>query len=329
MKRRVRRMTILSIVIHLIALWLLPGPSFQSPREQAVKTVRVRLQQSEKQSKNQQEVPSTVNEQRSPSRESQPVEQQQPKQQSPDAAEPSKTEPPNENKQEKTGGSSNPPASSEEQADAQSVPNESSEQSEPRNATKQNDSYKLLEKDSQFRPSQARAGDNSEEPEESNRTTIVNEDLEPYDLVRTKRQEDTRVQEVVLREPTQTDDDTRSIDVPVMTVSEEPAEASDPQPVATGSARRNLPRKTDRKLLENPLPETPDWLERTGQDVRVILQYRIDPNGNVDSATVLNSSGYPELDALVTRKLMEWKYEPGDRSERRLVVFRFNLTRED
>ena len=83
---------------------------------------------------------------------------------------------------------------------------------------------------------------------------------------------------------------------------------------------------TTRKILQRPLPQVPEWLEREGEDVRVSVGYSIDENGRISTMEILKSSGYSELDSLVMETMQKWRWESGaDASKNRIIVFRFQL----
>ena len=80
-----------------------------------------------------------------------------------------------------------------------------------------------------------------------------------------------------------------------------------------------------RQRLKNPLPEAPDWLEETGERTRLVVSYKIQADGEVNSVEVLGSSGYPELDALVVNYIQRWEYEPAADAEGRMLEIHFEL----
>lgn len=348
MNRRLRWMSLASLLLHLVFLWFLPRPNFRTPAETEVKSVRLRFEK-------------TKSDRRPEKRRSEPVAETNERVTQPSASRNQESE--NGNNQndqesveepESSRENPSPPESESEQSPSDGVSQETSDGPDPTiqrskavtpepDATETKDStetskpqqdYELLRRDNRFR---SRTGDSSSDG--TSRTTnganqtVVDEAIDPYQVVEPRdetrdSESDTR-RKIVIREPDSTVDDTTHISAPVMTIAETEAEAPPLQPIADGTPRESKPRQSDRRVLQNPLPEAPEWLEKTGRDVRVILQYVIDPDGNVVNVTVTNSSGFPELDSLVTRKLKRWKFEPGDRSERRLIVFRFNLTQDD
>ncbi|MFB6347398.1 MAG: energy transducer TonB [bacterium] len=92
-------------------------------------------------------------------------------------------------------------------------------------------------------------------------------------------------------------------------------------------AKEKNPGPTDqrRKILKQPLPEMPDWLEQAGEEVKVTVHFTIQPNGSVDEMEILSSSGYTELDDKVLRSVRNWKYESSTNPEDHVVQFQFKL----
>ena len=74
-------------------------------------------------------------------------------------------------------------------------------------------------------------------------------------------------------------------------------------------------------------PEFPDVLRREGQEVIVDAQILVSPSGNVVSVSVLDSSGYTEVDSIVERTLRRWLFEKSseDGNDTGFVSFRFEL----
>jgi TonB family protein len=155
----------------------------------------------------------------------------------------------------------------------------------------------------------------------------VQETVQRYRTVETVRASDTNSLEVVLSD-TQSGDQsgTTPVEVPRITVDQDAPESPSTETPRPSSQPVSPRRPTvDRKVLKQPLPEVPNWLERTGEDVRVVLRYAIDREGNVSSIDVLGSSGYPALDDRSIERLGAWKYEPGTPVNEALTVFEFRL----
>ena len=65
----------------------------------------------------------------------------------------------------------------------------------------------------------------------------------------------------------------------------------------------------------NPPPMYPRDAERRGEQGVVVLRVRIDAGGNATSVDVIESSGYPDLDAAARARLTTWRFQPGRRQD--------------
>ncbi len=157
--------------------------------------------------------------------------------------------------------------------------------------------------------------------------TSVREDYRRYRAVETVRSSDTESLRIVLSDTVSgSGSGTTAVEVPSITVDREAPDRErieEKVPASTPLSSRSL--TVDREALEQPLPEVPGWLERTGQDVRVILRYNIGRQGNVNEVDVLGSSGYPELDDRSIDRLGNWQYEPGPPVRNAITIFEFRL----
>ncbi len=96
--------------------------------------------------------------------------------------------------------------------------------------------------------------------------------------------------------------------------------------VESGSSQTGYPKRSGRRVLHQPLPTVPPWLEKSGEEVRVVVLYTINGDGSIESMEIHTSSGYPSLDERVLNKVGQWRFEEGPDGEKRAVVFRFELT---
>jgi protein TonB len=66
-------------------------------------------------------------------------------------------------------------------------------------------------------------------------------------------------------------------------------------------------------LLYAPQPKYPAQARRNNWEGAALLELRIDPEGKVREATVLQSSGYPLLDRTAEKTVKSWRYRPACR----------------
>jgi TonB family protein len=85
------------------------------------------------------------------------------------------------------------------------------------------------------------------------------------------------------------------------------------------------PRSLLREPVNRPYPEMPDWLEEKGEEVRIVVEYWINREGYVEEMSILQSSGHRELDAEVLDAMSRWRYTPGSAIVRQVAVFNFVL----
>ncbi|MFB6345356.1 MAG: TonB family protein [bacterium] len=341
MRKRFYWFTTVSVAVHLLLLWALPHPSFNAPPDPSPESIKISLTRPNPQDRTSQEPEDeTARTAQPPKSNDEKITEKKIKDQSPSRSSTAKNGEKNSATSER---SENPPEKSEtdpEGADLESASRSKEPQSEepPNRETSPSDNtesdqgktdnrYSALTKSPQFRSGSSSEGRSRTNEQQSKPKTTINESVESYEIVRDQPRETTNHRRLVIREPDEQRPDTKQIDVPVMNISRSPADTTAISPSSPQTPESTYSRNDPRKPLFNPLPQVPEWLEKTGQDARIILQYRINPNGNVDSVTVLNSSGYPELDSLAAEKLRQWKFESGT-EQRRLVVFRFNLTQK-
>lgn len=86
-----------------------------------------------------------------------------------------------------------------------------------------------------------------------------------------------------------------------------------------------------RSILSKVLPQYPEWALERGISGIVIIRIWVMPDGGVkETMAIEQSSGYPELDQLVVNALKRWKFAPLDKSvvqevQWGVITFRFCL----
>ncbi|WP_143896499.1 energy transducer TonB, partial [Tepidimonas sediminis] len=65
--------------------------------------------------------------------------------------------------------------------------------------------------------------------------------------------------------------------------------------------------------LNNPPPAYPALSRRLGEQGRVVLRVRIEPDGTASAAEIRTSSGYERLDKAALEAVLRWRYVPGKR----------------
>ncbi|TCS99524.1 outer membrane transport energization protein TonB [Tepidimonas ignava] len=66
--------------------------------------------------------------------------------------------------------------------------------------------------------------------------------------------------------------------------------------------------------LNNPPPPYPALSRRLGEQGRVVLRVRIEPDGTASAAEIRTSSGYERLDQAALQAVLRWRYVPGKRN---------------
>lgn len=353
-------MILLSVLLHLVLLWILPGPSFVVPTQddpdEPMKLGLQTIREPDRQEDPRESEAPSVNPSSS-SRDSADEPESTPSETDPSTesarSETTRTPPPEpasgspeDESEEENREPTSPPQSQpdpDERGPTDRQPDQAETGDEPvpsgssgptdgsppesEESTEPEDTPEFLRKGTSFPTDMAENEQGSGGKQTGPRESSVQESVQRYRTVETVRASDTRSLEVVLSD-TQSGDqsDTTPVEVPRITVNQDAPESpatEEPRP----SSRPVSPRRptVDRKILKQPLPEVPDWLERTGEDVRVVLRYAIDREGNVSSIDVLGSSGYPALDDRSIERLGAWKYEAGTPVNEALTVFEFRL----
>lgn len=76
-----------------------------------------------------------------------------------------------------------------------------------------------------------------------------------------------------------------------------------------------VPPRYDAAYLDNPKPRYPAASRRLGEEGRVTLRVDVSPEGAALSATVMESSGYPRLDAAAQAAVAQWRFVPARRGD--------------
>ena len=90
--------------------------------------------------------------------------------------------------------------------------------------------------------------------------------------------------------------------------------AAEPAPVQAPTLE---PPRADMAYLNNPAPSYPAVSKRAGEQGRVLLRVRVDPQGQVENAMVQVTSGFPRLDEAALAAVRRWRFVParlGDRA---------------
>lgn len=67
----------------------------------------------------------------------------------------------------------------------------------------------------------------------------------------------------------------------------------------------------ERKLLSPAeKPEVPEWVQKEGRDLKVVISFLVAPDGNTRSLEVVTSSGYTEVDTKAVEKAKRLKFIP-------------------
>lgn len=105
--------------------------------------------------------------------------------------------------------------------------------------------------------------------------------------------------------------------VPAVHASSTPSAADSAAPSAAtapaAAARVELP-SSQADYLNNPHPPYPALSRRLGEQGKVVLRVRIEPDGTASRADVLTSSGYERLDQTALQSVLRWRFVPGKRN---------------
>jgi protein TonB len=83
---------------------------------------------------------------------------------------------------------------------------------------------------------------------------------------------------------------------------------------ATEPAPRIVLPSASAAYLNNPPPAYPALSRRLGEQGRVLLRVRIEPDGTASAAEIRTSSGYERLDQAALQAVLSWRYVPGKRN---------------
>ncbi len=65
-----------------------------------------------------------------------------------------------------------------------------------------------------------------------------------------------------------------------------------------------------RKALYKPIFKLPEWLQKQGvRPGRIKIKFWVLPDGSVDSTSIIESSGYSEIDRLANSAILQWKFQ--------------------
>jgi protein TonB len=96
----------------------------------------------------------------------------------------------------------------------------------------------------------------------------------------------------------------------------EHAQRSRPQAVVTPAASAAAPGPASSgaqalpSYFRNPPPRYPEAARRAKQEGLVLLRVAVDASGKVSSVSLLNSSGFPLLDAAAQQGVSDWRFKP-------------------
>jgi len=115
---------------------------------------------------------------------------------------------------------------------------------------------------------------------------------------------------------------------------QEPAKSPpQPQPSPELAEGRGATTEAKSQALRNRPPGYP-WLARMrGWEGTVVLQVRVEPDGQASQVKIVNGSGHPALDQAAQQAVSQWEFVPAHRSGRPVgstvkVPVRFRLTEE-
>ena len=96
------------------------------------------------------------------------------------------------------------------------------------------------------------------------------------------------------------------------------AESAAPVTAAASAAPPAAPRielpSSQADYLNNPRPPYPALSKRLGEQGKVVLRVRIEPDGTASKAEIQTSSGYERLDQTAQQTVLRWRFVPGKRN---------------
>jgi len=98
------------------------------------------------------------------------------------------------------------------------------------------------------------------------------------------------------------------------TPSSAPAPVTSAPVADTEPAPRIVLPSASAAYLNNPPPAYPALSRRLGEQGRVLLRVRIEPDGTASAADIRTSSGYERLDQAALQAVLSWRYVPGKRN---------------
>lgn len=291
----------ISTLIHGFFFLFVPAPSFEKPDSPTRTEVRVNFNQTPLEpTTSQQEVKKEEEKSTKPER--------NPDKQTVDQPDNSESSTP---KKEQQDNSRNKPIQSKRTTQQTKSQTESSQD------------YSLLDNGKSFESPRQKVADQESQKKES----ILNEQTttEKFAVIDRKNQSGTTPDEVRIEIPDSTQPSEKPVQAPTYTLDDRQFESTAAQPEEPLERDRNRSTEGGREAINQPLPTLPDWLERTGESVKVILQFTVEPSGEVDSVAKLNSSGYIRLDNLSIKTVKNWRYESAETKTIKVTVFRFVL----
>jgi TonB family protein len=350
---RTGKIIAVSLILHAALLLIIPAPTFDPPDEQEPETLRVSFLQEQPRETGEDEPEREPSEttvrtgsSKSPSDQSPEPEQAEPedvnvdetlssdqnKEQPSEAESPPQKEPAaSSQKSQESSDETDPKPSPESPTTSEGVTEKEPEDQSAKNSQQDKSENNPLESSGFFDKREQTFRSRSTEsspPQDSTRSRSVIADNQEQKKVRVNRTQEiteSAPDTVTINTPTDTSQLNDTDSVPAYTIARRP-----PEPVQTDENdgqsyhQPNLP-GGGRKILSQPLPTVPEWLEETGEEVQVVVRYSINSTGDVISISLIRSSAYPELDRRVMAKIEQWKFEAGKESQQKMVAFRFVL----